>query len=234
MLLLPHLVLAPLLLAGGANVYFEQQTVTSTDGRSDGSGVLSRVWYAGRRMRLEAGDAEGGPAFILQLDRGKAYRLDPVEKLATEIDLERLRSSAQMDLSVAGDLMGGDEEGAGRAAALRTPKTIAGYPCAGYRIRAGSAVMDLYMTEDIPLGVESFAELLDWTGASQALRGILDEVRKLPGFPLETRSRVSVMGRVHETRSTVTKVRVGPQPEALFSVPGDYQVKAEEPAPEED
>ena len=125
-------------------------------------------------------------------------------------------------------------DGAGRTAALRTPKTIAGYRCDGYRIRAGSAIMDLYVTEEIPLGVESFAEFLDWTGASQALRGILDEVRKLPGFPLETRSRVSVMGKVHETRATVTKVKVGPQPSSLFEVPRDYRVRAEEPAPEED
>lgn len=234
MLLPAHLVVAPLLLAGGANVYFEQQIVTATDGRSDGVGVQSRVWYAGRRMRLESGDVEGGPAFILQLDRGKAYRVDPAERVATEIDLERLRSSAQMDLSVAGDLMGGDEEGAGRTAALRTPKTIAGYRCDGYRIKAGSALMDLYVTQQIPLGVESFAELLDWTGASQALRGVLDEVRKLPGFPLETHSRVSVMGKVHETRATVTKVRVGPQPATLFEVPRGYQVRAEEPLPEED
>jgi hypothetical protein len=233
MLLLAQLA-APLLLAGGANVYFEQQTVTSTDGRSAGAGVLSRVWYGGRRMRLEAGDAEGGPAFILQLDRGKAFRLDPAEKTATEIDLERLRSSAQMDLSVAGDLMGSDEEGTGRTAALRTPKTIAGYACAGYRIKTGSAIMDLYVTRDIPLSVESFAELLDWTGASESLRGVLDEVRKLPGFPLETRSRVSVMGKVHETRSTVTKVKVGPLPASLFDVPRDYRVRAEEPLPEQD
>jgi hypothetical protein len=234
MLALAQLVVAPLLLAGGTNVYFEQETVTSTDGRSEGTGVFSRVWYGGRRMRLEAGDAAGGPAFVLQLDRGKAYRLDPVERTATEIDLERLRSSAQMDLSVAGDLMGGDEEGGARTAALRTPKTIAGYRCAGYRIKAGSATMDLYVSEEVPLGVDAFAEFLDWTGASQSLRGILDEIRKLPGFPLETRSRVSVLGKVHETRATVTRVKVGPQPSSLFEVPRDYKVRPEEPLPEQE
>lgn len=230
MLALASLVLPPLLLAAGPNVYFEQQTVTSTDGHSEGPGVLSRVWYAGRRIRLEAGDVSGGPAFLLQLDRGKAYRLDPAEKAATEIDLERLRSDAELDLSMAGDLMGGEEEGSARTSALKIPKNIAGYACQGYRIRSGAATMDLYVTSQIPLGVDAFAELLDWMGASQALRGILDEVRKLPGFPLETRSRVTVMEKVHETRSTVTKVKVGPQPASLFEVPRDYQVRAEEPA----
>ena len=141
--------------------------MTSTDGRSEGTGVSSRVWYGGRRMRLEAGDA-AGPAFVLQLDRGKAYRLDPVERTATEIDLERLRSSAQMDLSVAGDLMGGDEEGGPRTAALRTPKTIAGYRCAGYRIKAGSATMDLYVSQEV-LSV-SMPSPSSWTGPAPASR----------------------------------------------------------------
>jgi hypothetical protein len=225
------LLLAPLVMAA-PSVYFEQQTLVSSDGHADGTGVASRVWYAGRRMRLEAGDAPGGPAFLLQLDRGKAFRLDPAAKQATEIDLEALRSSAQMDLSVAGDLMGGDEEGTARTTPLRTTKLIAGYNCAGYRIKSGSASMELYLTEEIPLGIETFAELLEWTGANQSLRGILDEIRKLPGFPLETHSRVSVMGKIHETRATVTKVKVGPQPPSLFEVPQGFKVQAEEAAAE--
>ncbi|HEX9202643.1 MAG TPA: hypothetical protein VF964_01675, partial [Vicinamibacteria bacterium] len=57
--------------AGGpATVYFEQSTVVRTDGVAQGAGVLSRVWYGGKRMRLEAGDAPGGPALILRLDLG--------------------------------------------------------------------------------------------------------------------------------------------------------------------
>ena len=35
------------------DVYFEQTTVVLAEGRPAGPGVVSRVWYAGRRMRLE-------------------------------------------------------------------------------------------------------------------------------------------------------------------------------------
>ena len=54
------------------------------------------------------------------------------------------------------------------------------------------------------------------------------EVRKLPGFPMETRSQVTVLGEVHETRATVTRVETGPQPAGLFEVPPGYDLISEE------
>ena len=226
---MPTTLLLGVLLAGvaPADVYFEQTVVTSSDGRPAGAGVLSRVWYSGRKMRLEAGCMLESPAFILRLDTGKAYRLDPRARTATQLDANRLRAQSQMDLAMAGDLMGGADEGAARSARLREPRTIAGYACEGYRITAGSTVMDVYVTRALGLGIDAFADFLQWSGAEQALAGILSELRKLPGFPLETRSRVTVLGTAHETVSTVTRVKVGPQPASLFEPPAGFRIVAE-------
>jgi len=213
-----------------AEVYFEQTTVVRTAGGPSGAGVLSRVWYAGRRMRLEPGDARGGPALVLRLDRGQAYRIDPERKLAVRLDLERLRARAQMDLALAGELMGGAEGGA-RTTELAAGKVVAGYSCRGYRIAAGGVAMDLFVSDAVPLGVDAFADFLEWSGASRALGGLLGEIRRLPGFPLQTRSRVEVMGEVQETLSTVTKVGLGPFPAALFEPPAGYRVELE-PSPD--
>jgi len=216
--------------AGGGDVYFEQTTVSTTRGVAPGPGVASRVWYSGKKMRMEAGDQRGGPAFVLRLDTGRAWRLDPVKKAAVAIDVERLRTQAQMDLAMAGDLMGA-EEGAARTTPLREGKTIAGYPCRGYRIKSASSVMDVYVTDALPLGMDAFADFLEWSGATQSLAGLMQEMRRLPGFPLLTRSRVTVMGTEHETVSTVTKVEVKPLAPALFERPADYRLQAE-PAPQ--
>lgn len=143
--------------AAGGDVYFEQITVSTVRGAAAGPGVASRVWYAGKRMRMEAGDGPRGPAFILRLDTGRAWRLDPATKTALAIDLDRLRSQAQMDLAMAGDLMGA-EEGSARTAPLPAPKTIAGYPCRGFRITSGASVMDVYVTDALPVGIEAFAD----------------------------------------------------------------------------
>ncbi len=229
MVLVPSLAIGLLLAAPPSDVYFEQLVVSSAEDLPAGPGTLSRVWYSGRKMRMEGGDAAGGPALILRLDLGKAWRLDPEEKTAVEIDAEELRSQTQTDLAMAGDLMGSDAEGAARTQPLKAPKTIAGYACRGFRITARSTVMDVYVTDAIPLGIASFTDFLDWSGASQALGGVLAEIRRLPGFPLETRSRVTVLGQLHETLSTVTKVRVGAHPPGLFIPPPGYTIVAPEP-----
>jgi hypothetical protein len=64
-----------------------------------------------------------------------------------------------------------------------------------------------------------------------SLRGLFSEIRKLPGFPLETRSRISILGEVQETLSTVTKVKLGGVAPGLFEPPAGYSMRKEEPAP---
>ncbi|HUG53858.1 MAG TPA: DUF4412 domain-containing protein [Vicinamibacteria bacterium] len=222
------LALVPLLAAGAASstpdVYFEQSTVLYEDGRAAGPGVVSRVWYAGKRMRLEAAGVVDAPALILRLGEGKAYRVEPDRRRVVALDLDRLRTQAQMDLSVAGDLMGAGEEARVRTAPLPGTRTIAGQACRGFRISGPSAVLELWVAPGLPVGVDAFVDFLEWSGATQSLAGFVQELRKLPGFPLETRSRVSVLGEVQETLSTVTKVTVGPVDPALFEPPAGYRV----------
>jgi hypothetical protein len=228
---LAGLVAALSLLGGGERrgVFFEQTTVSFIDGVQAGPGVVSRTWASGRRLRMEASGGADAPAFILRLDEDRALRLFPSEKTATEIDIGRLRAQSQMDLSTAGALFGGAEEGEARTAELKTPRTIAGHACRGYRLTAGSTVLDIYVAPQVALGIGDFEELLQWTGAAQALGALLVEMRKLPGFPLETRSRVNVLGRQHETVSTITRIEVGPQPPGLVELPPGFRIVASGP-----
>jgi hypothetical protein len=226
-----HVLVALSLLAvpGDASVYFEQNTTILGAGDEDGEsspGVASKVWYDGRRMRLEAGGAPGGHALILRLDEGRAYRLDPSTRTATEIDLERLRARSQEDASTAADLMGVTEEGPVRVARL-PGRTIAGQACDGYRLSTGTTVMEVYLAAGLPVGVEAFTDFLDWSGASASMTGLLAELRKLRGFPMQTRSRVTILDEVHETVSTVTRVKVGPLPAGLFDPPDGYEIRKE-------
>jgi hypothetical protein len=87
--------------------------------------------------------------------------------------------------------------------------------------------MDLFVSDAVPLTVDAFADFLEWSGASQSLGGLLQEIRRLPGFPLETRTRVTVLGQVRETISAVTKVEVGPHPPLVFEVPSGFRIEKE-------
>ncbi len=224
-----HAVLLALALSAGgpAGLYFEQTTIVRPAGGSaEGPGVRSRVWHSGKRLRLEAGDAPGGPALVLRLDEGRALRLDPESKVAVEIDPARLRARSSADASLAASLMGAE---AMRAAPVEGRRTIAGHPCRGFRLRSRQASVEVWVAEDLPVGPSVFADFLEWSGAAQALEGFVAAVRELPGFPLETRTRVSVLGETQETVATVTSIRVGPQPASLFEVPAGWRVEAEKP-----
>jgi len=228
--LIPSLLVTGLLLAAptATDVSFEQTTVTSAPGQAPGPGIKSRVFVSGRRLRLE-GATPNGPAFILQLDLGKAWRLDPERKLVFPVDLLQLRNRSQMDASAASDLMGSIAEGDVRTVPLDTPRTIAGHACSGYRLSAGALRMDVYLATGLPVGIDAFSDLVEWSGAGQALGGILAELKKLRGFPLETRTRVTVNGEVHETVSTVTRIELQPQPKALFEPPAGWRIETGAP-----
>jgi hypothetical protein len=208
-------------------LYFEQTTEVRKAGVPTGPGVRARVWHAGRRLRLEAGDAPDGPALVLRLDEGRALRLDPEEKLVVELDASRIQARAHQDASVASSLMGAEE--ALRRAPLEGRRTIAGHPCRGFRLRGRETAVDVWVAEDIPAGAALFADFLEWSGAAQSLGPLVAAIRELPGFPLETRTRVSVLGEAQETVATVTAIRLGPQPAERFEVPAGFRLERETP-----
>jgi hypothetical protein len=206
---------------------FEQTTVVRQAGVEAGAGVRSRVYYAGRRLRLESADAPGGPALVLRLDEGRAFRLDPESRVATQLDLARLRARSQADAAVASGLMRGPADEELRQAPLEGRRTLAGHVCRGFRLTGQQLRVDVWVAESLPVRADVFADFLEWSGASSALGGLVEAVRRLPGFPLETRTRVSVLGEVQETVSTVTAIEVGAQPRSLFEVPAGWRVEKE-------
>jgi len=222
--LLPVTALTLVLAAASPGLYFEQSTVSYAGGQSLGPGVRSRVWHAEGCLRLEARDAAKGPAMVLCPSRNEAMRIDPEHRVVVRLDLERLRARSEADAAVAAGLMGGGDEDSVRTRALTERRTIAGHPCRGFRISGPSVQMVVWVAEDLDVGVDVFADFLDWSGAGTALGGLITAIRGLPGFPLETHTRVDVFGDVKETVSTITAIEVGPQPHELFEVPEGFRV----------
>lgn len=220
------LLAAVLAAAPAQGLYFEQTTALAQAGLAP-RGVRSRVWCSGRRLRLEAADAPGGPALVLRLDEGRVLRLDPESRTATELDAAQLRSRSASDAAVAAGLMGGLAEERLRTSPLEKRRTIAGHPCQGFRIASRSVVVETWVADDVPAGADTFADFLQWSGAAQALSGLLAAIRALPGFPLETRMRVNVLGEMKETVSTITLIRAAAVPAERFEVPAGWRLVSE-------
>ena len=123
--------------------------------------------------------------------------------------------------------MGGEDDAA--TAPLEGPARSPATPAAASACAAAQASVDVWVAEDVPAGPGVFADFLEWSGAAQALGGLVAAVRELPGFPLETRTRVSVLGETQETIVDRHAIRVGPQPAELFEVPAGWRVLREKP-----
>jgi hypothetical protein len=123
--------------------------------------------------------------------------------------------------------MGGPGDDELRTIALDRERTIAGHACRGFRISSHSVQIEAWVADDLPVRADLFASFLEWSGAQQSLAGLLSALRALPGFPLETRVRVSVLGEVQETVSTVTSIRVLTPPAERFEVPAGWRTVKE-------
>jgi hypothetical protein len=212
-------------------LYFEQTTRLRQQDGTATPGVRSRVWCAGPRLRLEAADAPG-PALVLRLDEGRALRLDPESRVATELDVVRLRARSHADAAVAAGLIGGPGERL-HTTPLAARRTVAGHPCRGFRIASSGVAIEAWVAEDLTLRADPFADFLEWSGAAQALPDLVAAIRALPGFPLETRMRVSVLGTPQETVSTITVIRMQAVAAERFEIPRGFRlVKEPPPAPE--
>jgi hypothetical protein len=206
-----------------ASLSFDQVVVTSVDGKP-GPTQKSRVYWSGRKVRLESGDEFDPLVLLLDMARERAYRLDPVAKKARVLDVEALRARSHLGFSMAGDQLGAGEDF--RRTPLPNRREIAGFTCAGHVLRAGQTRIEVWSSERVPVEAEAFTELLEWTGAGEAMGGLLPELVR-QGFPLETRSRTVVDGHVYETRATITRVATGALPTALFDVPDAFAVEDE-------
>lgn len=216
-------VLSLVLAAPAPQMSYEQTVRVTRDGRPAGSSS-ARVFWSGRRIRMESGDS----VLVLQLDTGQAFRLVPAEKVAVELDVERLRARAQLDLATASEALDAGQDANVRSAPSGPARSVAGYACQPHRVRTATASFEVCVSKALPVGMEAFTEYLQWSGASDALPGLVEALRRLSGFPLETRARVEAEGQVYETTSTITKLTLGPQPVALFEPPAGWRLDHED------
>jgi hypothetical protein len=155
------------------------------------------------------------------------FQLDAKTKAAVPIDMAALQTDTNLGFSMAGDTV--DPPGGLRSAPLPGRRTIAGHSCEGHRIRGQDVRLDVWVARSVPVSVDRFTELLEWSGAAQSLGGLLPEIRKLRGFPLETRSQLTRDGHVYVSTATITQIKTDALSPSLFEVPEGYRTA--EPAP---
>jgi len=218
--------------ASEPSVYFEQTARTTVDG-TPAPAVHSRVYWHGKKARLESGDAFDPFVLLLDLARDRSVRLDAASKTAVVLDTGALRSESSLGFSLAGDAMGADDPDALRSEPLPGRKQVAGYVCEGHRIHGHDVRIDVWVSRAVGVPMSVFTDFLEWSGAADAMAGLLPQIQKLPGFPLETRSHLVTGEHTYDIVATITRIKTEPIPAATFEVPARYRTVIEPPSQNE-
>ena len=121
-----------------------------------------------------------------------------------------------------------------------TTRTIAGYKCENYTITIGTlSKSEDCMTEDLKFPTGTLAKYRDYEARmrslmaamgpmSKGLGNMMEEMKKIKGFPLSRNASTSIMGRTSTSTMEVTSVKEGAIPASAWAIPAGY-TKTESP-----
>ncbi len=118
---------------------------------------------------------------------------------------------------------------------IGTHRTIAGYPCENWMITMGQMTRtEECVTNDLKLPLKSWEMYRGYSDIMKNMMAamgpmaknfdaMMEQMRKMKGFPLATTTSVEVMGRKSTTTSEVTSIKEGPIPAAACEIPAGYK-----------
>lgn len=118
-------------------------------------------------------------------------------------------------------------------------REINGWKCKKYLVNKTGMMeveQEVWATEDVDLDTKRFTSLMSMSGPqglladSPAGKAQREEMAKIKGFPILTKSKVKMLGASMETESEVTLIRKEPMPADLFEIPKGYTPKDMRPA----
>jgi hypothetical protein len=215
-------------------------TVTAKYTFANGDTAIRTTYYSRKRARATA---PNGMEFIYDTQRGRVTVIDaakrryysgPIaeaESLATKILLARraeLRPKIEANQEKWAEILSSFSDSTHVEKDEATTRTIAGYPCTRWKLRAGS-----YMTHERwsarGLSVPNFAPemekivmatVLDPLG--RQLMKLLLQMRSQPGLPLESTTKFHTLTQSGSFSYRALKVGSAPIPDSVWSVPQGY------------
>lgn len=130
-------------------------------------------------------------------------------------------------------MMGGAMQA--HAEKLGTSRTIAGVRCEDWKLTIGQfSTSEQCVTNDIKLPPQAWDRYKKFQEMSRSMMGAMgpmaknaaamrEELAKMKGFPLASKTTTSVMGRSSESSSEVTSIKYGPVPSTAWNVPAGYK-----------
>jgi hypothetical protein len=209
-------------------------TIVSTVTAARGGPMTTTQYLGDDRMRM----ADGNNDIVLDLSDGKMIFIDHKKKRYSETTFDEVRQHVARleEMTAANPMMERMMGSPGEIEIQKTSETrkIAGYGCTKYILSMGDSFRQTaWLTDELDFPVEYY----DASKALFAMMGpmatrfekMVDEMKKIGGFPLATDSKMSFMGRDSSTSSEVIEVRKGAIADDAFSPPAGYKRSKKSP-----
>jgi hypothetical protein len=215
--------------AQGFSGDFTAQTRTTISGIG-ASDSTATEYFGKSAMRTRT---EGGDDSIIRFDEKKILTLDSRTRTYSEVTFDQLQAM----LDRAGEALEGHGEemetlkkmmGLADMAITVTEagpgETIAGYPTAKYLLR-GPMEIEIHAATDlrIPPAYYDMMQLRAPDNPLLDMKKLIDQMKKIDGFPLKTVTTMKMMNMEMKTTRVVTSIEKGAIPAAVFEIPAGYR-----------
>ena len=230
------LVLAALLPVSGAIADAEGyyiETVNRTSGMTGAEPVneMSKTYLAYDKMAV-VNEGPDATDMIMDPDAGTVTFVNHAEKQYLPIDVKAVMESMSGPAAEHMRTMMGDMTV--KVEATEETKKIGDWNTKLYRVSKTGMVgveQEVWATEDVDIDVTRYTDMMSMSGPggilanSPAGKAQHEEMSKIKGYPILTKSKMEMMGTTMETESEVKVIRKETIPEDLFKVPEGYGVR---------
>jgi hypothetical protein len=203
-------------------------TIVSKVTPAKGTPTTSTHYITAERMRM----SDGANDTIVDLAAGKLIGIDHKKKTYYETTFEEMQQyfAGLNEMLASNPMM---ETMMGKVKDVQVQKTaetreIIGYTCTKYVLSMGEKFKEtLWVTPEVKMPVSYY----DASKMSYAMMGpmagrfekMLDEMKKIDGFPLATDVDMKMMGMDASSRTEVTEISKADIPADTFAVPAGYK-----------
>jgi hypothetical protein len=219
-----------LVLAAAAAAVADDLTIVSKVTPAKGAPFTSTQYITADKMRMSGDDNDT----IVDVSAGKMVQIDHKKKTYYETTFEEMQAYfKQLSEMLAGNPMMGSMMG--KVSDVQVDKTgetreILGHSCTKYVLSMGDSFKEtLWVAPDLKMPLKYY----DAKKMTYAMMGpmatrfekMLDEMKKIDGFPLATDVDMKVMGMDASSKTEVTEVKEGTISDDVFAIPSGYKQK---------
>lgn len=197
---------------------------------------VSKTYVAYGKMKVASSDPQGTD-MIVDPETGILTFLNDQAKQYYKIDTKGMKSSmTQPGIDQMRAMMEKTQVSVERT---DETKQVNDWSCRKYLVKK-TGMMDIeqevWATEDVDIDLDRYTDLMSMSGPdgllgdSPAAKAQREEMDKIAGYPILTKSKVQMMGADMETESEVKVIREEPMPASLFEIPEGYSERQMGPA----